>query len=96
MMQSKDQELAAKYRQQKMAFLDSLQPNDFRNGGSFNQAEIIIDQLNQSLYRALLNQEDPTDFIKKAVSHLFRQDSPAVEQAINLSNSYLEMKLSSR
>ena len=88
------QELVENYQRQKMDFLDNLQPNDFRNGGSFNQAEIIIDQLNKSLHRALLKQENPTDFIKKAVTHLFREDSPAVEKAISLSQAYLEMKLS--
>ncbi len=90
---SNEQELAAKYQRQKMDFLDNLQPNDFRNGGSFNQAEIIIEQLNKSLHRAVLKQENSDDFIKKAVTHLFRADSPAVEQAIDLSKTYLEMKL---
>jgi len=76
------------YQKQKMDFLDSLHPTDFRNGGSFNQAEIIIDELNNSV----LNKENPQEFIQKAVTHLFRQDSPAVEKAINLSRVFLEMK----
>lgn len=90
---SNAQELAAKYQRQKMDFLDNLQPNDFRNGGSFNQAEIIIEQLNKSLHQAVLKQENSEDFIKKAVTHLFRADSPAVAQALELSKTYLEMKL---
>lgn len=81
------------YKRQKMDFLDSLQPNDFRNGGSFNQAEIIIDKLNESLLKAVINKKDGNDFINKAVNNLFRNDSPAIEKAINLSKTYLKMKL---
>lgn len=68
------------YQKLKMEFLDSLQPNDFRNGSSFNQAELIIDELNKSL----IGKENPEEFLRKAVSHLFRQDSPAVEKAMDL------------
>ena len=81
------------YKRQKMDFLDNLHPNDFRNGGSFNQAELIIDTLNKSLHSAVLKKENPEEFIKKAVTHLFRQDSPMVEKAIKLSQLYLETKL---
>lgn len=88
----KAKKLAADYQQQKMDFLDNLQPDDFRNGGSFNQAETIIDELNKATYRAAINKENPAEFIKKAVTHLFREDSPAATRAINLSNVYLEMK----
>ncbi len=87
------QELVANYQQQKTDFLDNLQPDDFRNGGSFNQAETIIDELNKALHRAALNQENPEEFIKKAVTHLFRENSPAVAKAISLSRSYLQTKL---
>ncbi len=80
------------YTKQKIEFLDSLQPDDFRNGGSFNQAEIIIDELNEALYRAVLNKKNPEEFITKAVTHLFRENSSAVEKAINLSRSFLEIK----
>lgn len=80
----------AKYRQQKMAFLDSLQPDDFRNGGSFNQAEIIIDELNKALRRAVISQENSQDFIAKAVKNLFREKSPAAERLIELLNNYLD------
>lgn len=72
------------YEEQKANFLDSLQPDDFRNAGSFNQAEDIIEQLNKALHRAALNKEDSEEFIKKAVKNLFRENSPAVEKASNL------------
>lgn len=84
------QKISAKYQQQKMDFLDSLQPDDFRNGGSFNQANDIIEQLNKALYRATLNKENPTEFITKAATHLFRENSPAVIKLINLAQVYLE------
>ena len=85
-------DLAQKYQQKKSEFLDNLQPDDFRNGSSFNQAEIIIDQLNSALYNATLQQKNSTDFITKAVTHLFRQNSEAVPKAIELAQLYLEMK----
>ena len=81
-------DLTTSYQQQKTSFLDSLQPDDFRNGGSFNQAGIIIDQLNKALHRAALNQENKEEFIKKAVTHLFRENSPAAAKAINLFRMY--------
>lgn len=87
------QESAENYQRQKTDFLDNLHPNDFRNGGSFNQAEIIIDQLNKSLLRAAIDQENPEEFIRKAVTHLFREGSPAVEKAINLAGVYLQLHL---
>ncbi len=72
------------YEEQKANFLDSLQPDDFRNAGSFNQAEDIIDQINKALHLATLNKEDSEEFIKKAVKNLFRENSPAMEKAINI------------
>ncbi len=81
----------AKYQQQKMAFLDSLQPDDFRNGGSFNQAENIIDDLNKALRRAVTKQENAQDFIAKAAKNLFRENSAAAEGIIALANIYLDI-----
>lgn len=81
------------YEKQKADFLDSLQPDDFRNGGSFNQAELIIDELNKNTHRTYLNKENHEEFIKKATSHLFRENSAAAQKAITLANSYLKMKL---
>ena len=71
---------AEKYQKQKMEFLDSLQPDDFRNGGSFNQAELIIDELCE----AASHKENPQEFIEKAATHLFRENSSAVAKLINL------------
>ena len=88
----KTTELTEKYRQERIDFLDNLQPDDFRNGGSFNQAEIIIEELNKALYRAALNKENTTDFMTKAAKNLFRENSPAVEKVINLANIYLAMR----
>ncbi|MBU6141092.1 MAG: hypothetical protein KGP29_06035 [Proteobacteria bacterium] len=68
------------YQQQKMELLDSLQPDDFRNGGSFNQAELIIDEL----FLAASGKENPKEFIEKAASHLFRENSSAVIKVVNL------------
>ena len=78
------------YAQQKADFLDSLQPDDFRNGGSFNQAEIIIDQLNKEIHRAVISKESYEEFVKKAVTHLFRDGSSAVTRAINLAHAYAQ------
>ncbi len=86
------EELIANYYRQKTDFLDSLRPDDFRNGSSFNQAEIIIDQLNEGLYRATIKNENSAEFIQKAAKHLFRENSPMVAQAVNLSEIYLKMK----
>ncbi len=86
------QELVAKYRQEKTDFLDSLQPDDFRNGSSFNQVETIIDELNEGAYHAALDKKDPQEFIKKAATHLFREDSPMAEKLLELARSYLKMK----
>ncbi len=77
------------YKQQKTEFLDSLQPDDFRNGGSFNQAEQVIDQLYKALLKHAKNQDDTEEFITKAVTHLFREGSPAVAKAISLSKTFL-------
>lgn len=86
MQNNKNQKLqeSINYEQQKADFLDSLQPDDFRNAGSFNQVEDIIDQLNKALQRAIANKENSEEFIKKAVKNLFRENSPAVEKASNL------------
>jgi hypothetical protein len=79
------------YRRQKIDFLDSLQPDDFRNGESFNQAEFIIDKINENAFRAALSKKDPQEFLLKAFTHLFREDSEVVKKAVNLANSYLEI-----
>jgi hypothetical protein len=86
-------ELATNYKQQKADFLDNLQPDDLRNAETFNQAEMIIDKLNEALYQAVINKKNPEEFIKKAMTNLFREDSPATIKAINLSNVYLKMKI---
>jgi hypothetical protein len=83
--------LNTKYRQEKAKFLDHLSPDDFRNGGSFNQAEEIIERLNQQLYKLVQQNGNPDEFIKKALNHLFRDGSEAAEKAINLSRIYLQM-----
>ena len=54
---------AENYQKQKMEFLDSLQPDDFRNGGSFNQAEIIIDDLNKEIIEFLAEVEFSYQFL---------------------------------
>lgn len=77
-----------KYQQQKRDFLDSLQPDDFRNAASFNQVDFILEEINKSA----INKKNPVEFFEKAVSHLFREGSPAVAKAINLFNAYSEMK----
>jgi hypothetical protein len=83
--------LAEAYRQQKVNFLDNLQPDDFRNAGSFNQAEEIIDHLNQTMQRNASSKEQHKEFIKKAATNLFRENSPMVEKLVNLSQFYFEM-----
>lgn len=90
------EELAKNYKKQKSEFLDNLQPDDFRNGGSFNQAGSIIDHLNKSLHQAIKNNEDASNFMQKAAENLFRNDSPAVEKLLKLSHAYLEMINSSK
>ena len=88
-----NQNLATNYQKQKIDFLDNLTPDDFRNGGSFNQAEIIIDEINKALYRAVTEKkEDPEKFIQKALNNLFRENSPAIPKALKLSEIYLEMR----
>lgn len=81
--QQKTKELSTNYQKQKMDFLDSLQPDDFRKGASFNQSEIIIDQLNKAIQRMVSNKENPEIFIKKAVANLFREDSSVAKKAID-------------
>jgi hypothetical protein len=87
------EELIKNYRQQKMDFLDNLQPDDLRNGESFNQAEAIIDKINQALHNAVLNQKNPAEFIKKSLATLFRENSPAIKKATELAELYLKIKL---
>lgn len=87
------EKLKADYAQKKADFLDELQPDDFRNGASFNQAEQILDQLNRALLVHAKKNEDTQEFIKKAVEHLFREGSLAAEKAIQLSDIYLEIML---
>lgn len=82
------------YTKQKMAFLDNLQPDDFRNGGSFNDASGIIEQINKAYYKSFINDEGFEEFLKKALGNLFRENSDAINKAINLANSYLKMKSS--
>lgn len=80
------------YQQQKMNFLDNLHPDDLRNGESFNQLEMIIDNINQALCDHIINKKNPTEFIYKSLNNLFREDSPARALAVNLANVYLKMK----
>ena len=68
------------YQKQKAEFLDFLQPDDFRNPGSFNQVEEIIDELR----KAAIQKQDRREFIFKAASHLFRENSAAVTKLIDL------------
>ncbi len=87
-MQNDQQKLAANYQQQKMAFLDNLAPDDLRNGESFNQAEMIIDNIHQALFKT----KNPTEFLNKALDNLFREGSSAKTKMINLTNAYLKMR----
>ena len=84
------QKLSKNYAQQKANFLDNLQPDDFRNGGSFNQAEFIIDELNKALHKVVCNGGNADEFIKKAVGNLFREGSAAAGQAAALAKVYLQ------
>lgn len=91
-MNKNQNNITPNYEQQKADFLDSLQPDDFRNGGSFNQAEIIFDELNHAFFQAIINQKNPEEFIAKALRHLFRENSPVIAKAISLANAYVAMK----
>lgn len=73
-----------------MALLDSLEPNDLRNGESFNHAEMILDNINQSYYQHFQDNKNPQDFITKSMEKLFRQDSPMITKAIVLAELYLQ------
>jgi len=68
------------YQKHKAEFLDLLQPDDFRNPSSFNQAEEIIDEL----FLAAKKKNNPEEFIAKAALHLFREGSNKVENLIKL------------
>jgi hypothetical protein len=78
----------SQYQKEKSKFLDLLKPDDFRNPSTFNQAEIIIDQLSKSCLKAREGNSD--EFMLKAASNLFRQDSLAADAAIKLAKIYLE------
>ena len=54
--------------------------------------KMIIDNINQAFYRAFLNKENHEEFIKKAFTNLFREESPAIEKAIDLAEFYLKMR----
>lgn len=75
------------YQKQKTDFLDSLQPDDFRNAASFNFTEVVIDQL---LRNAISCKEDREEFIKKSVNHIFRENSQVADKITNLVRLYLE------
>lgn len=85
--------LSTIYHQQKIDFLDTLQPDDLRNGESFNQAENIIDNINEALYRAVLKGENAEQFITKATENFFRENSQAQKKSIDLAYTYLKIKL---
>ena len=86
------QQKTDEYQKQKIEFLDNLQPDDLRNGESFNQAEAIIDNINKALYNAILNKKDRGEFIDKALTNLFREDSSAIKKARDLADIYLKTK----
>lgn len=73
-----------KYQKHKFTFLDSLQPDDFRNAGSFNVADEIIEEI----FEASLKKENRDDFICKAATHLFREGSDKVLGLVNLAKIY--------
>lgn len=77
---SSDKKSQKNFEQKKKEFLDSLEPDDFRNAGSFNQAEFIIDEL----YRVMQKKQNPEEFIKKSLSNLFRENSVASLKANDL------------
>ena len=86
-------QLSEKFHQAKSDFLDSLQPDDFRNGASFNQAEQIIDQLHKALLQHAKNHDDYEEFITKALANLFRENSAAKSKALDLAHLYLKLSL---
>jgi hypothetical protein len=86
------QDIVVNYNQQKAKFLDELQPDDFRNAGSFNRVEIIIEEINEGFYLADFKNHDSEEFINKAIKNLFREDSSAAKEMRNLAKIYLRMK----
>jgi len=78
------------YQLQKSDFLDNLQPDDFRNGTSFNQAHIIISELQNAVDAVLTKGGDSREFILKASLRLFREDSKAVSELVALFEVYLQ------
>ncbi len=81
------------YHQEKMNFLDSVEPNDLRNGESFNQLDSIIENLNKAFYQHFKEDKNHQEFIQKATANLFRENSPAISKAISLSEVYLKTKM---
>ncbi len=75
-----------------MDFLDNLQPDDLRNGESFNQLETIIENINKALINNIISGKNPSEFINKSLNNLFRENSSAKAKAINLANFYLQIK----
>jgi hypothetical protein len=80
------------YQQQKMDFLDNLQPDDLRNGESFNQMGAILDNINEAFYNAKINNKNPEEFINKSLTNLFRENSQAIASAKNLAQIYSQTK----
>jgi hypothetical protein len=78
------------YYQQKMEFLDSLQPDDLRNAESFNQLETIIDKINQAFLIRTTNKNNPDNFLNKSLNALFRENSFAIKKAKVLAGVYLK------
>lgn len=70
------------YQKQKSELLDSMHPDEFRNPGSFNQIEEILEEL----CKAVAGKENPREFMIKAASNLFREGSPMVEKMLELVN----------
>ena len=91
-MKNNQQKLAADYHQQKMIFLDNLEPDDLRNGESFNQVGMIIDNIHQAFCNSIVIQKNPTEFLSKALDNLFREGSSAKAKVIDLTNIYLKMR----
>ncbi len=89
MTKNNTEELAKIYYQQKINFLDELQPDDLRNGESFNQLETIIDNINQAFYIKTTTNNNPNDFLNKSLTTLFRENSPAIQKAAQLAQVYL-------
>lgn len=79
------------YNNRKENFLDSLQPDDFRNGESFNKTEIIIDKINEAFHQNTINGKAAEELLDKALSNLFREGSQSAKEAKILAQSYLAL-----